>query len=162
VTATAWQAVIDSPFGRLAIRIREDRVAGIDWVGADTPLEPPVDPVAREAVAQLRAWCADPAFRFDLPLAPAATPFQARVRVALCAIPPGEMRSYGDLARALGSSARAVGGACRRNPVPLVVPCHRVVARHGLGGFGGAVEGEPLALKQRLLDHERAAGVPTR
>ena len=70
------------------------------------------------------------------------------------AIPAGEVRRYGQLADALGSSARAVGGACRANPVPLVVPCHRVVAAHGLGGFGGATGGKRLSVKQRLLEGE--------
>ena len=66
------------------------------------------------------------------------------------------MRTYGELAKLLNSSARAVGGACRANPISLVIPCHRVVASNGLGGYGGATAGKRLAIKQWLLEHERA------
>jgi len=152
---TGYQAVIDTPIGRLGIRLRDEQLSDIDWLDARTPCQAPTHPLAAEAVAQLRAYFTDPGHRFDLPLAPAATAFQARVREALQAIPAGEVRRYGELARVLGSAPRAVGGACRRNPVPLVVPCHRVVAAQGLGGFSGQTRGERLAVKQRLLDHER-------
>ncbi len=94
---------------------------------------------------------------FTVPLGrPAgATPFQNRVWDALLSIPWGETRTYGQLARALGSSPRAVGGACHRNPLPLFIPCHRVVAQTGLGGYSGDWErGRALTIKQRLLDHE--------
>lgn len=83
------------------------------------------------------------------------TPFQQRVWQALCTIPWGETLSYGELARRLGSSPRAVAGACRANPVPLLVPCHRVTAKQGLGGYMGQSSGEGLAIKQWLLRHER-------
>ncbi len=73
----------------------------------------------------------------------------------MCAIPVGETRRYGDAASALNSAARAVGGACRRNPVPLVVPCHRIVAANGLGGFDGQRDGAELDFKQWLLNHEK-------
>jgi methylated-DNA-[protein]-cysteine S-methyltransferase len=86
----------------------------------------------------------------------AGTPFQRRVWHALRRIPSGCTRSYGELARELGSSARAVGGACRRNPIPIVVPCHRVIAAGGgAGGFMGQRSGDALAIKTWLLDHER-------
>jgi methylated-DNA-[protein]-cysteine S-methyltransferase len=76
----------------------------------------------------------------------------------MLAIPPGEVRTYGALARKLRSSARAVGNACRANPVPMVVPCHRVVGATGLGGYMGAFTGDPLAIKEWLLRHEGALG----
>ena len=83
------------------------------------------------------------------------TPFQRRVWQALRGIPSGSTCSYGELAHELGSSARAVGGACRRNPIPIVVPCHRVAAAAGgVGGFMGQRDGEALTIKQWLLDHE--------
>ena len=93
----------------------------------------------------------------DLPLAPAGTPFQHRVWQALRAIPPGSTRTYGELARELGTSARAIGGACRANPCLIAVPCHRVVARDSLGGFAGERGGKRLAVKRWLLRHEGAA-----
>ena len=92
----------------------------------------------------------------NLPLAARGTEFQHRVWRALQAIPPGETRTYGDLARQLGTSARAIGGACRANPCLIAVPCHRVIAKDGLGGFAGDIAGRRLAVKRWLLRHEGA------
>ena len=93
--------------------------------------------------------------RFTLPLAPRGTPFRRRVWDALAAIPVGESRTYGEIARKLHSAPRAVGGACGANPIALVVPCHRVVGSQGsLGGFMNADDGDPLAIKRWLLTHE--------
>ncbi len=142
--------------GRIAFTLRDGRLAAIDLPGAGEAGDamPVVEGLATEVARQLEAWAADPRFVFSLPLAPAGTPFQRRVWRALRAIPPGEVRTYGELARQLGSSARAVGGACRANPLPLVVPCHRVVAAGGPGGFAGRTQGAALALKRRLLARE--------
>jgi methylated-DNA-[protein]-cysteine S-methyltransferase len=82
--------------------------------------------------------------------------FTGRVMRAMAEIPPGETRTYGDLAADLDTSPVAVGQACGRNPVPLVVPCHRVVGTDWLGGFSGEIEGDRVDLKRRLLDHEGA------
>ncbi len=154
-TESPYAAVIDTPVGRLGVLLGTECLAAIDWVTDSLPLRAPGAGLARCVVEQLGAYFDDPVHtHFDLPLVPVATAFQARVRAALQAIPAGEVRCYGELAKALGSSARAVGGACRANPVPLVVPCHRVVAAHGLGGFGGATAGKRLSVKQRLLEGE--------
>jgi len=82
------------------------------------------------------------------------TPFQQRVWQALSNIPLGQTRTYGELAKKLRTSARAIGMACRTNPIALIVPCHRVVAANDLGGFGGRRDGKPLRVKQWLLAHE--------
>lgn len=112
--------------------------------------------LAAEAARQLAAWLDDPTTRFELPLATAGTPFQRRVWAAIAAIPCGETRSYGELARELGSSARAVGGACGANPLPIIVPCHRVIAANGrLGGFAHSDGGFLPKVKRWLLHHER-------
>lgn len=110
--------------------------------------------IAKQAVAQLQNYLRHPHRGFNLPLDLAGTSFQRRVWEQLLHIPVGHPISYGELARRLGSGARAVGNACRRNPVPVVVPCHRVVSSRGLGGYSGAVAGESLRFKQALLDHE--------
>lgn len=89
-----------------------------------------------------------------LPLAPQGSLYQQRVWRALQAIPVGEVRRYGELAQLLDSGAQAVAGACRANPIVLIVPCHRVVATHGLGGFMGCNSGRELEIKQWLLAHE--------
>lgn len=91
---------------------------------------------------------------FDLPLAPAATLFQDKVRRAMLAIPYGQTRSYGELAHSAGGAPRAIGQACGANPLPIFVPCHRVVAANGLGGYSG---GAGLVTKQLLLTLEQAA-----
>ena len=102
----------------------------------------------------LEAYFQDGRQGIDLALAPRGTPFQQRVWRALRTIPPGRLLTYGDLARQLGTSARAIGGACRANPCLIAVPCHRVVARDGLGGFAGDRSGRRLAVKRWLLRHE--------
>ena len=110
-------------------------------------------PLLREACAQLDAYVAGRLRRFDLPLSPQGTQFQLRVWEELLRIGWGNARSYGEVARAVGSprGARAVGMACNRNPLPIVVPCHRVVGADGsLVGYGGGLE-----LKRRLLELER-------
>ena len=144
--------------------VHDGRLTGIDLLGPGAPLKVPAEgSLAAEAARQLAAYFDDPAFRFDRPLETGGTPYQRRVWDALTRIPPGEPPTYGALAREVGGGARAVGGACRANPIPIVIPCHRVVAASGLGGYMGAREGtgsradsaEPLAVKAWLLDHER-------
>jgi methylated-DNA-[protein]-cysteine S-methyltransferase len=147
-------AYLDTPIGRIAVSWSD---------GALTALR--LMPIAHGASSaelpaqmrdQLARYFADGKSRFDLPLNPRGTPFQRRVWEALQTIPPGRTITYGELAERLGSGARAVGGACRANPCPIVVPCHRVVAKHGLGGFAGDVGGRRLSLKRWLLTHENA------
>jgi methylated-DNA-[protein]-cysteine S-methyltransferase len=156
VTSKAdYAAVVTAPVGPLGIRLSGGQLVGIDFTPDATALERAPDDAAREVLDQLFHYFEDARWRFDIPLEMHGTPFQRRVWQALRHIPSGSTRSYGELARELGSSARAVGGACRRNPIPIVVPCHRVVAAAGVGGFMGQRGGEALAIKQWLLDHER-------
>ena len=111
-------------------------------------------PLLAEAARQLAAYFAGSLRDFDLPLAPAASPFQARMRAAMLAIPFGETRTYGELARDLGDNTdpRAIGQGCGANPLPILVPCHRVVAAGGkLGGYSG---GSGRTTKRWLLGHE--------
>lgn len=151
------QARLATPFGMVGIETESGRLAAIDFLPAKTPPLPPRDPFTAEVVRQLTAWFADARFVFDLPIEPGGTPFQRRVWQALQDIPRGAVLTYGELARALHTSARAVGQACGANPIPVVIPCHRVVARSGPGGFMHQRAGEALAIKDWLLRHERAA-----
>ncbi|HUC10782.1 MAG TPA: methylated-DNA--[protein]-cysteine S-methyltransferase [Stellaceae bacterium] len=105
-----------------------------------------------EAMRQLEAYFAGRLTRFDLPLMPAGSPFDKRVWEVMRQIPHGQTRTYGELAMELGSGPRAIGGACGRNRIPIVIPCHRVLARNGLGGFSGGIG---LATKRGLLALER-------
>lgn len=157
VPTSPWQAIIAAPgpLQRMGVRVSSTGVAALDYLDAKIALQTASNPLARQAVTQLNAWFDDPRAVFDLPLDLNGTPFQRRVWAALQAIPAGETRSYGELARALSSSPRAIGGACRANPLPIIVPCHRVVAGSGMGGYSGATAGRMLAIKQWLLQHER-------
>lgn len=151
----SYQAVYVAPFAALGIRTARGCLAGIDFLPSGTPPQPPQGVLAGRVCEQLAAYLADPAFAFDLPLSVTATPFRHRVWQALCAIPPGAPLTYGELARRLGSAARAVGQACGANPIPIVIPCHRVVAKYGLGGFMNHGSGDPLDIKRWLLRHEQ-------
>src|SRR5713101_9582799 len=141
---------IPSPIGQLTIDEADDAIVAIRW--ADAPAGNG-SPLLAEAARQLAAYFDGRLSHFDLPLAPAGSPFEARVWSAMQAIPYGETRSYGDLAHTVASAPRAVGRACGKNPIPIVIPCHRVLAKGGLGGYSG--EGG-LATKQRLLALEGA------
>ena len=90
----------------------------------------------------------------SIDLLPTGTPYQKRVWNELCKIPPGETRSYGEIAKKLSSSARAVGNACRKNPIAIIIPCHRVIAANGIGGYAGKTGGKQLNIKYWLLNHE--------
>lgn len=153
---TGYQAIWNGPLGRVGVRVDDDFVTAISRLEPG-PEHAATHALAAETVRQLAAWADDPAFRFTLPLAPAPTPFQRRFREALCAVPAGEVRTYGQLAAVLASAPRAVGGACRANPLPLVVPCHRVVGADGIGGYGGDWgRGPEVDFKQWLLERERS------
>lgn len=152
---TDYAAIWSGPTGRFGIAIADDFVTRIDRVEPG-PERSSGHPLAVEVVRQLGAWSEDPRHRFDLPLAPAPTPFQRLFRVALCAVPVGEVVTYGELARQLASAPRAVGGACGANPLAIVVPCHRVVAADGIGGYGRDPEGgSAVEYKRWLLEWER-------
>jgi len=148
-----YDAVIHSPIGRLGIRAGAV-LSAIDFVSARVPLQRPGTPLARRVCSQLSAYFVNPRRRFQLPLDPAGTAYQRQVWRALQRIPAGRVRSYGQLARGLQSAPRAIGGACRANPIPIVIPCHRVVSAHGLGGFMGHTDGHALRIKRWLLAHE--------
>jgi methylated-DNA-[protein]-cysteine S-methyltransferase len=146
--------VIDSPLGRLGIRLDGDALCRLDFLPASTPLRPATGRAGRQVVEALQHYFADPEQRFSLALRPAGTLFQQRVWSALRTIPAGETLTYGELAARLDSGARAVGNACRRNPIPVIVPCHRVVAARGMGGYAGRTGDRAIWRKRWLLEHE--------
>ena len=148
------QAVIATPLGRIGIRMTGEAVSALDYLPADVPEQPPADAATQAVVAQLEAYFRDPQASFTVPLVLPGTAFQQRVWTALQAIPAGAVLTYGELARRLDTAARAIGGACRSNPIPILIPCHRVVSRQGLGGYAGEVTGDPLGIKRWLLRHE--------
>jgi methylated-DNA-[protein]-cysteine S-methyltransferase len=140
-----------SPIGVLGLRWCDSGLTAIRFLCEDGPGQACEPGIERE----LDRYFADPTHRCSLPLCPRGTPFQKRVWQLLQDIPSGTVLTYGELARRTSSSPRAVGGACGANPLPIVIPCHRVVAVHGLGGYAGRDE-RGLAIKRWLLRHERA------
>lgn len=149
-----YQAVISAPFGALGVCMEHGVLSGIDFLPADTPLIAPIDDAAAQICRQLSAYLQNPDTLLDMPILPSGTDFQQRVWQALQAIPIGATLTYAELAERVGSGARAVANACGANPIPLVIPCHRVVAKNGLGGFMQGREANPLSIKRWLLAHE--------
>jgi methylated-DNA-[protein]-cysteine S-methyltransferase len=156
-----YQAKLAAHFAVLGITTDGERLAGIDFLPPGTPLLAPQNALAREVCAQLEFYLRDPGFRFNLPLALAGTDFQQRVWRELRKIPAGSTMAYAGLAQRAASGARAVANACGANPIPIIIPCHRVVARHGLGGFMRGREAGSLSIKQWLLAHERSESIHT-
>jgi len=152
-----FDVIVEFPKMRVAVRTREDRVVEIRHLPPTVEAKPPANALAALAAGQLERYREDPDARFDLPLAIEGTPFQRRLWAALCEIPRGKTLTYGELATRLGAEPRAVGQACGDNRLPIVIPCHRVVAANGLGGFAHATSGYLLEAKRWLLMHEAAA-----
>lgn len=152
--ATAFSAIVPLFTSRLGLHCQGDAVLRLEFLPAHTPLIAPSTALAREVAQQVAAYGRDADFVFNLPLCEQGTGYQQRVWGAIRGIARGQQASYGQLAQILGSAPRAVGQACGRNPFPLITPCHRVLAKHGLGGFNQASTGWLLQLKRALLRHE--------
>ena len=143
----------ECPFGLMKIGVEDEKIVAIRWCGAIEELPSPT-PLSDQAAAQLSEYFAGGRKTFDLPLSPKGTPFQTAVWNTLLHIPFGETRSYGQIAAAIGNhkATRAVGMACNRNPIWIVIPCHRVVGTsRKLTGYAGGLE-----MKQWLLQLEKA------
>ena len=154
-----FDGLVPAPFGALGVRMAGERLTELVFLPSGRRQVPPaIRPVARA----LEAYFDDPERPFDLPLSLIGTPFRQRVWAALGAIPAGRTTTYGALARQIGSSARAVGQALGDNPIPIIIPCHRVLSASGLGGFmhtPGPSQNPmqasfPLTVKRWLLTHE--------
>jgi methylated-DNA-[protein]-cysteine S-methyltransferase len=154
------QLSLHSPLGDLTVSEEDGAIVALDW-GRGSLQQP--TPLLREAARQLQDYFDGTRRTFQLPLAPAfGTPFQRQVWAALCAIPYGETRSYIDIARALGhKGARAIGQANGRNCIPILIPCHRVVAADGsLGGYSGDGGPETKHFLLTLEAHALGRGTP--
>lgn len=140
---------LHSPIGDLTLFEDNDQIVSVDWGWVEGDA---ASPLLREARRQVEAYFDGELRRFDLPLSPAGTTFQRQVWAALQAIPYGLVATYGELAERLSTAPRAIGTACGRNPIPVIIPCHRVIARNGgLGGYSG-IDG--IETKQALLTLE--------
>jgi methylated-DNA-[protein]-cysteine S-methyltransferase len=153
-TGQCFNAVIDSPVGRLGIQMQGKALSRLVFLSGQHSLIEADTEQASDVLCSLRAYFENPRQTPDVAVQLSGTPFQHRVWQELRSIPVGKIMTYGTLATRLRSSARAVGNACRRNPVPIVAPCHRVVAGNGLGGFAGDSRGRLVSVKRWLLEHE--------
>lgn len=144
---------VETPIGPVHVTADTHGISALGWGAA--PHEEPND-VLEQARDQLRAYFLGNLHDFDLPLSIDGSAFTRDFARALCAIPAGETRSYGDLARDLSVSAQAIGQACGANRIPIIVPCHRVLGANGLGGYSG--DGG-VETKVWLLKHENAGGL---
>jgi methylated-DNA-[protein]-cysteine S-methyltransferase len=153
-SAENYQAVLDLPFGPVGISMHQGRLSAVDYL--DEPVPPYRRPThgLEPVLSHIERYLNDARTDFEIDIELLGTPFQQQVWRELRAIPAGRTLTYGQLAARIGSGARAVGNACRANPCPLVVPCHRVVAANGLGGFAGERTGRKLEVKRWLLKHE--------
>lgn len=154
-----FSAIVHAPFGGIGIRTDAGQVRELVYLPPHFSEKDATDATADAAAQQVRRYLADPDFTFSLPLCEAGSAFQQRVWAAISSIPRGSVRTYGQVAKHIGSAPRAVGQACGANWFPLVIPCHRVTAAGGLGGFSNHDDenGFHLSVKRWLLTHEGAA-----
>jgi methylated-DNA-[protein]-cysteine S-methyltransferase len=143
---------IETPTGPVTLTERDGAITGLEWGGRETDHNDVLD----QAAEQLAAYFEAAEYVFELPIHVSGSAFQKAVCRAMSAIPAGQTRTYGDIARDLGASPQAVGQACGGNPIPIIIPCHRVLGANGLGGFSGA---GGVETKVALLRHEGAAGL---
>lgn len=146
----ARDIAVETPAGRLLLTVRGDVIINTDWIigiGGSVPGD-------SQWQILFDTYWQDGNNPLEVKLLNQGTPYRRRVWAELCRIPFGETRTYAALARILGSSARAVGNACRDNPYAPIIPCHRVISSSGLGGYCGAIDGALMEIKIRLLRFE--------
>ena len=141
---------LETLIGPVSIEEKKEEIISVGWQHNQQETEN--SGVLLEARSQLLAYFSGRLTKFDLPLAPGGTPFQKRIWSGICEIPLGETWTYGDLASWANTAPRAVGGACGANPIPIIIPCHRVVAANSGGGYSGR---GGLNTKYTLLDLEK-------
>jgi len=152
--------VMRTPFGGLRIRTeivdKSLMITQIQYLSQIDTVSRPLNDLARDAKEQIEAYFGDPNFLFNLPIKTQGSAFRQRVWSIIESIPVGQTMTYGELAAQIKSSPRAIGGACGANYYPLIIPCHRVLSKAGIGGFMGEANGPYLRIKQWLLSHENA------
>ena len=152
-------AKIATPFAVLGIRTSGTAgglLTDIEYLPRGVATLAPLNKLAERVCRQIERYIDDPYYRFDLPFEFRGTDFQCRVWREISGISPGKTNTYKEVAQRLRSAPRPVGGACGRNRLPLLIPCHRVLASNGIGGFMHARGGDPIKIKKWLLAHEGA------
>lgn len=156
-----FDEIIVSPVGFLGVKFDRAQLSTLTFLGKKLPTDIVLKTnkvnknISKEVRSMLDDYFIDPRSTKQPRTVLTGTTFQKTVWQVLSTIKPGQTRTYGDIATQLKSSPRAVGNACRRNPVPIFIPCHRVVSASGRGGFMGHTTGEPLEIKEWLLAHEQ-------
>ncbi|CAN5411320.1 methylated-DNA--[protein]-cysteine S-methyltransferase [soil metagenome] len=155
-----FSAITAAPFGAIGIRTEAGALRELVYLPSRFSEKSPQDKLSERTARQLQRYFSDPDFCFDLPLIESGTDFQRKVWRAIAAIPRGEVLTYGQVAKLIASAPRAVGQACGNNWFPLVIPCHRVIATGGIGGFAHNDDdtGFHLGVKRWLLRHEGVSG----
>lgn len=150
----SYQAIYQSPIGKLGLRSDGEALVSLALDHGQLKVDGEADEIIEQAILALDEYFANTETSDLPPIKMHGTPFQKKVWAHLKTIPAGKPQTYGEVAKKLGTHPRAVGGACRANPVVLLVPCHRVVAASGDGGFAGSADGEWPRIKHWLLQHE--------
>lgn len=155
-----FSAIVEAPFGAIGIRTEAGAVRELVYLPPHFDEKEPSDAVAERAARQIKRYFLEPDCHFDLPLLQVGTAFQRKVWDVISAIPRGQVLTYGQVARLIRSAPRAVGQACGANWFPIIIPCHRVTAAGGLGGFSHHDDetGFHLGVKRWLLAHEGVKG----
>lgn len=150
-----YDAIFSTDIATIGIQLENSKLIKVDYLMSKNNKKP-ISKLAKNIQNKIEKYLKDNSkinnLKIDLKLH--VTPFQEKVLNQLVLIPYGETRTYGEIAQKLKTSPRAVGNACRRNPIPIVIPCHRVVASKSLGGYSGATEGETQDIKRHLLKLE--------
>lgn len=152
-----YDVTVEFPKFKVGVATRDGVVTQLKYLPISFASVSPANDLAERAARQLEAYKRDASSKFDLPVAIEGTALQKAVWSAMCAIARGKTRTYGDLAKELGTDPREIGQACGDNRLPLVIPCHRIVAANGIGGFAHATSGYLVEAKRWLLMHEAAA-----
>jgi methylated-DNA-[protein]-cysteine S-methyltransferase len=155
-----FSAIVEAPFGAIGIRTEAGVLRELVYLPPGFNEKAPADRLSEHTARQLERYLVEPDFRFDLPLPGVGTAFQRKVWDVIAAIPRGDVLTYGEVARVIRSAPRAVGQACGANWFPIIIPCHRVTAAGGLGGFSNHDDegGFYLGVKRWLLAHEGVEG----
>ncbi len=149
-----YKASVKTPFAHFALVLENNQLVKIDFISQSAKSIQPRSPLAKSIVQQIRQYFSGERQRFEVKLNMRGTDFQNSVWRELLTVRYGKVKTYGEVAARLNTSARAVGNACRQNPVPLIVPCHRIVAASGIGGYSGNTSGPIHSIKFELLAHE--------
>ena len=154
MTIESFDYILRSPIGHLGLNISAKGIQRLFYIKTKQDSNIPAAGFGAKVHQQIMEYFELQRTEFDLPIDIQGTAYQNRVWSEVAKIAYGESLTYGDIAKAINSGPRAVGNACRHNPIPIIIPCHRVVKKSGIGGYCGSVVGKEIQQKDWLLRHE--------